>query len=750
MKVIIAEKPDVGRKIADALGGIVKKERSYIELEGDVFVTWCIGHLLGFSMPEQINVDYKRWLLTDLPLQVMSYGRPIPIEPNPKTVSQLNAVLRLLKKADTAINMADIDAAGQQIFDEVIEYAGFRGKTLRGWFSDDNPSTLRKALSPDHLKPNSDFSYLSNSEYCRSVFDYYYGLNMSRLCTLLYRQKNPDSKLVLSNGRVQTAIFGMVISRQRQHEKHIPVDFYPVDAVVNFNGCEVKMKTTISDGFINENPLMFDESKRLLDINLASQIKDGLTGASLPLTGVVTEDKFTHPPLTFSLLALQKMSAKLFDYEPDKVLAITQSLKDKALLSYNRTDSGYLPENIHPEAKHIFETVTAILPHFQNGVEYADFNIKSRSFNNKKVSAHHGIIPVVNDYVANGRIPSLSEEEANIYTLVARNFLAQFFNKQKRVQTSIEIALESLRLTATQTHIVDHGWQALFAGESHDDSDDEAETVQELQLSTLSVGELGMVENMIIRSSQTQPPKLYTMDTLLNDLTRASVYVSDPQLKMVLIERDKDSTENGGIGTAATRSDAIAVNFKRKLLTKKGKSLVGTQLGNEFYDALPAFATQVDLTAFWQLELNKILNGELSKEEFQFKVQSFVDDKVNELKATGLAFSSVPAAKKHECPLCGSELNRIKGKSGFFWGCKGYQAGCKASLQDKRGKPDFDAFSAKKATVETTEFSCPDCGSALIKRPTKAAGKFWYGCSGFPTCKSRFFEKDGKPEFKDN
>lgn len=636
MRTYIAEKPDMGRQIAKAIGGSQKANKGYIELANGDVVTWCIGHLLEFKMPEAIRPELKRWMLDSLPLNIMN---ELELVPNPKTRTQLQCVLRLIKKSNEIIHLGDWDQAGQKIVDAVLEHAGYKKKVWRGKIIDMNANAIRTALKPENLLNNKDFTNWSDAEHCRSLFDYYYGMNMSRTCSLLYQQTNKDFKGVLSVGRVQTIIMAMVIGRQLANKNHVPKDFYPVNATIETDdGESIQCKVSFNEDFISQNIHYFDESNRIKSKEFAEFVTKELVGSSMSISSVVTMDKYEHPPLPFSLLTLQKMASQLFNYDPELTLKITQDLREKKhLISYNRTDCSYLFESTHAEAEEIMQTVSSVLPTMQAISSYADFNIKSRAFNDKNVSAHHGIIPVINDD-AQSRVIELNEMEQNLYLMICRNFVAQFFPKKHKQHTKVQIVTDSLTLTANQTFVKAQGWNVLFNGEDTVEDEEPTESEDhELLLSNLRVNQSVTIGDSGYKNSKTSPPALYTMSSLLQDLTRASVYVKDESLKSVLIERDKDvKGESGGIGTPATRSDAIATNFKRKLLTKKGRSLIGTELGHDFYRALPEFAKLVDLTSSWQLLLNQVENGELDKNDFKWKVQQFVDEKVIQLKATGL------------------------------------------------------------------------------------------------------------------
>jgi DNA topoisomerase-3 len=232
------------------------------------------------------------------------------------------------------------------------------------------------------------------------------------------------------------------------------------------------------------------------------------------------------------------------------------------------------------------------------------------------------------------------------------------------------------------------------------------------------------------------------MKTLLQDLTRVAKYVTDPKVRELLLDKDADKSEEaGGIGTPATRDSHIETLFKRGYIIEKKKNIISTDVGQAFHDALPGFATKPDMTALWHEKQKQIEAGTLTAEDLEKEVAEAVADEISRLKSDGM---NLKPADLPKCPNCETgHLKRRKGAKGFFWGCTNYPE-CKTTFPDKNGKPD----QAAKKSLKPSEHACPECGKGLIRRPGKKKGSFWWGCSGFPSCKYTTFDKDGKPEIK--
>ncbi|MFC1098377.1 DNA topoisomerase 3 [Pasteurella multocida] len=722
MRLFIAEKPDVAKAIAEALGG-GRRTETYFSC-GDDKVTWCYGHLLELYEPQEYDEKYAQWNLDDLPIVPIPYKK----KPVADKVQQLNAIIDLVRKSDVIVNAGDVDAEGQYLVDEILDLCGdLSGKKIqRILINDNNIDIVKKALS--NLRDNKDFHFLRESAEARAVSDFFYGINLSRLYTI--KAQEAGAKDVYTVGRVQTPILGLVVRRDREFLSHQKQFYYKVIGEFNFNGC------IFSATYINSDTDTVDEKNRLINYQDVSKIVEQSCYMDAYIKSIDKTTKEESPPLPFNLLKLQQEASKKFNYSPDKVKAITQQLREKyKLITYNRSDCQYLSDEHHADAPRILRAIKSNFPSFTNAVDKSDPNIKSRAFNSSKISAHHGIIPT-------GRIVDLSEltnEEQKIYLLIARAYIAQFWPKRKYSETRLVIGVGEYDYGVKSIVTTDLGWRVLYSNDSvgEDHQDDE---ISEINFDSLSNGSTGECLSADWKKLETKPRPLYTMDTLLSDLTRIANYVLDPKLKKVLIDKDKGKEgEHGGIGTPATRDEILKGLFDREFLTLKGKTVISTDKGRAFYDVLPESAKYPDMTALWHQQLQEVEEGILNKSEVINGVIDFIKAEVDSVKVKGLSLSHI---KVYKCPKCGAGLSQIKGMHGLFWACNAYKTtGCNTKFPDKNNSPDFTYI---KSNV--SPYKCKLCGRGLIRRKSsKNPRLFFWSCSNYPVCKQTYPDVMGKP-----
>ncbi|MEW5250881.1 DNA topoisomerase 3 [Microbulbifer discodermiae] len=728
MRLFIAEKHEVGQAIAKTLGNPQRGDGCYTC--GDDVITWCAGHMLELSSPEDYDAANKEWTLKSLPIINIPWKYRI-IEGREK---QFRIIQKLIKQADVIVNAGDTDAEGQLLVDEILDYCDNQKPTQRILINDNNEKLIRRAL--DNLKDNRDFYGLYQSALARAVGDQLYGFNMTRLYTLKGREKGVDG--VLSVGRVQTPILGLVVARDRAIAGHSKVFYYNVKGQFSVDAVD------FAAVFQPPEDAPLDDKGRIASQDYAQGIAGACKGQPATITGAETKDKQDAAPLPYDLLELQVDASRKFKIKADKTLAITQALREKKLITYNRSDCRYLNDENHQDAPDVLATIADNAPMFAPFIDKADPSRKSRAFNNANVTAHHAIVPTQ----GKGNIEALSEQERNIYLLICRAYIAQFWPLKESKVTTVDLEVSGHRFRAKNTQVMAEGWSALYKNDKDNqeiDSDDGGEEATTANLATLSPGAAGQCIDCRSEQQETKPPKPYTEATLLKDLKRVAKYVEDPLIAKLLRDKDKDKKgESGGIGTPATRDSFIVKLKERGFIEEKGKNLVSTKLGQDFHDTLPRKATAPDMTALWHQQQKDIEAGNIPLQAFLDELVATVTQEVTEVKERGLDIR----VEGVNCPTCKQHLlRRIKGKKGFFWACRGYPD-CRASFPDKGGKPDF---SPKAPAGETTAHACPDCDNGkLIKRRGKSKKTkkpyTWYGCDQFPACKARFFEKDGKPE----
>ncbi len=726
MRLFIAEKPELGRAIAEAIGN-GKKDGGCIRCASGDVITWCFGHLLTLTDPEDHDSESKAWNMERLPMRW-----PVQHKPLGDKGDQIKLIKRLVKEADSIVHAGDSDDEGQLLVDEVLDYVGNTAPVKRILINDNNTKMVQRALN--NLRDNREFYGLYQSALARSVADQHYGYNLTRAYTLAGRAAGGNT--VLSVGRVQTPILGLVVRRDRAHESHASHLYY--DLTGSFAGADGEFSARYRPG--DDAPT--DEKGRITDQDYAKRVVQAVEGQSATVSDAKTVEKETPPPLPYNLLNLQADASRKFGFSPDRTLKITQSLRENhRLITYNRSDCEYLSDEQHDDAASVLDAVAGTASVLAKAANAADPGLKSRAYNSANVSAHHAIIPTQ----STGDLGKLTDDEAKLYQLIARQFIAQHFPTETYRQTTIDLVVSGHAFRVTARVQTRKGWKALYTRDADNDEVHDSEGEKEGNLEWVTTDTALTCQSVDIQQKETQPPKQYTMAALLKDLARVAKYVTDPHVKKLLLSKDQEKKgEHGGIGTPATRSAIIAALMKRGFLEEKGKKVISSSLGREFHDLLPESATAPDMTALWHEQQEQIRNGSMTLEQFVDGVAEHVAKEVEKVKASGV---EVKSATGPECPTCESgTLHRRKGKSGFFWGCSAYPD-CKATFPDKRGNPDFNA---KKKTPPkiSDEYHCPKCEKGLVRRPGKKKGSFWWGCSGFPGCDFRAFDKKGKPEIE--
>jgi len=586
MRLFIAEKPSLGRAIAAALPGQQKREDGCVKI-GDTVVTWCIGHLLEQAEPDAYDPAFKQWSFNTLPILPGQWQ----YQAKRQTAKQLAVVRKLVKQADQLIHAGDPDREGQLLVDEVLHYLKVPktklDNTQRCLINDLNLSAVQRALNK--LQPNRDFQPLSVSALARARADWLYGINLTRAVTLGGR--NAGYQGVLSIGRVQTPVLGLVVDRDRAIEAFSSRPYYEVWA---------QLTTQAGDSFAAQwQPseaceAWLDDDGRNLSRPLAEHVVKTVQGQDGDITLAAANTSNQNAPLPPSLSNLQMEANKVFGFGAQRVLDLAQSLYEKhQAITYPRSDCRYLPNEHHAEAAQVATAIRASLNALNDNrldAAWPQLNLghKSRAWNDAKISAHHAIIPTAKT------VTRLSDDEAKIYYLISRAYLSQFLPAWQRREQKIEVQLAGGLFRAQAKQTLTAGWKVLFPSKQ-----DEAETV----LPNLNKGDTVHCESADIREKETQPPKPFTEATLLAAMTGISRFVADADLKKVLKETD-------GLGTEATRASIIEVLFKRGFLQRQGKALHATEAGKALINALPASLTLPDRTARWESILGDIAGGQ--------------------------------------------------------------------------------------------------------------------------------------------
>lgn len=668
MRLFIAEKPSLGRAIAETIG-TKKSHKGYIECNNGDIVTWCIGHLLEQAEPEHYDEALKSWSLDTLPI--------IPKEwvyvAKKETQDQLNVVLELIGKSDIIVNAGDPDREGAYLVNEVLEFANISqekwDKAERVLINDLNQKAIENAL--ESIEPNSKHLAMSDAAKCRSRADWLIGMNISRICTILgKRQGHPN---VFSFGRVQTPTCQLVVKRDLEIANFKPVPFFDVELHCEQDGIAFKAKWQIPDSI--------NEDKRCLDKATAQAVIDSI-GTQATVISFDTKRAKSQPPLPFSLKTLQEAMSSQYGYGAKETLDIAQSLYEKhKIVSYPRTDQQYLTTIKRDEIELILANLEGV-----NNKELAawateaDTSLVSPCWNDKKLEgkAHTAIIPTT-------RAPdleALDDKELNVFHAIACRYLAQFFPVAEDDQTVIELKAGAHNFKTTGTVEVVKGWRVVLG------KDKEKE---EQSLPALTQDQAIAVLKAELLEKKTTPPKPFTEGTLLTAMCNIAKEVTDPTLKAKL-------KETAGLGTEATRAGMIETLKERGYLETKGKSIVSTPLGQMLILGLPNKLRDPAMTAIWEQQLDVVENGECSLEKFMSVIEKTVKTYVDDFKSGKLIFK-LPESTLPKCPKkdCAGFAIEYDGKKGKAFKC----SLCEARFKSDKGKVGKEIKKIKK--LETSQ-----------------------------------------------
>lgn len=641
MILYIAEKPSLGRAIAAVLPQPQRKAEGCIYLANGDVVSWCIGHLLEQAEPEVYDPAFKRWQLQHLPIVPSSWK----LQARASSKAQLTVLKKLILQADQLVHAGDPDREGQLLVDEVIHWCGVKGAKLaatqRLLISDLNPPAVRRALS--QLKSNQEFVPLSTSALARSRADWLYGLNMTRAYTLQGQKAGYQG--VLSVGRVQTPVLGLVVRRDFTIANFVSKLFYQVHAHLLLNSDAAPDSSFIAKWQPSEacEPYQ-DEEGRVLHQGLAQKVATTITGQPAEVVKLEQKNKQQFAPLPYNLSTLQIDAAKRYGMSAQQVLDIAQQLYERhQLITYPRSDSRHLPKEQLKAVTTVTQAIAAHDQHLAEMVSGADLSRISKAWDDSQVQAHHAIIPTEKALAAS----RLSVGEQQIYQLVAKQYLLQFYPPYCYAETLLEVRISGgLFRTIAKTE-QSKGWKQWQPSrtKSPTEADDSA------LLPPLVLGQMLYCQRGELIEKHTQPPEHFTDATLLAAMTGISRYVEDPEIKKIL--RDTD-----GLGTEATRAGIIELLFKRGFLRRDAKHILATTTGQSLINALPDSATKPDMTAQWEAMLNQISQRQQSYQQFMQPLTTNLQQLIAHAQQhvpTGLAQQAAP----------GQRFKRKKTKASF-------------------------------------------------------------------------------------
>lgn len=632
MRLIIAEKPSLGRAIAAALDGIPQQQEGRIRV-GDTIVSWCFGHLLEDAPPEHYHPKWKTWDLATLPIAIKQADWQLV--PKPDARAQLAIIKGLLASASSVVNAGDPDREGQMLVDEVLEHFQWRGPTQRVLIHDTTPQTIRKALAK--LKPNAEFAPLFAAAKCRSRADWLVGMNLTRAVS-------KRIGLTASIGRVQTPTLALIVNRDAEIANHKARVFYTLHAHVS----------TASDALVMRHDTEHD---RIFDKADAKRIADALLNKVVEIS--VTEKAATeNAPLPHTLATFHKEGERRFGWTADQALKILQGLYEKQLVSYPRTDCPYLPEEQASRALPLVKRITKA-GHFGAAAPLVALMAPSkRVYDNSKVAEHHGLTPTT-------RIPGaeLDGDARRGWEIVTEQFIKSLLPAYRYLAKEARFTFEGrlFKASGEQPLNTRESWRALEPKKDRDGN-----PIAPLALSMgngeTAKGRVGQVE---IKDGKTTPPKPYTEATLIADMMAVHKFVTDPRIKAVL-------KENAGIGTAATQAATIEALKRRKLIKSEkargGKTayLRSTEFGRYLIANIPPTLTDPSVTALWEEQLNLIAQGKADPGDFMECIERFVHKHVERVCNTTFPpapAAAVEAAAKKAAPTKSSRARKAPKKT---------------------------------------------------------------------------------------
>lgn len=634
MKVCIAEKPSVAKEIAEVLGAKQRKE-GYFEGNG-YQVTWTFGHLCELKEPHEYDSAYRQWNLNMLPILPQKFG--IKLKNNNGIEKQFNIISTLFSNAEEIINCGDAGQEGELIQRWVISKTNCKKPLKRLWISSLTEEAIREGFKK--LKEGKDYESLYFAGYSRAAADWLLGMNATRLYTIKYG----NGKQILSVGRVQTPTLAMIVNRQIE--------------INNFNSnIFFELKTKYRDVIFNATIDRFYEKEKAKGEDLLASIKD----EPFIIRSVETKKGKESSPRLFDLTSLQVECNKKFGYSADDTLKTIQNLYEKKLVTYPRVDTTYLPNDLYPKIPGIMKNMVNYQS-LVNPLLEAPIRKSTKVFDDKKVTDHHAIIPT--DVRAQG----LSGNEAQVYDMIAKRFLAAFYPDCEVANTLVLGAVKEIEFKATGKQIIDAGWRVVYNKEVIDeDEKEESQLLPEFKKDDTGVHEAFLAEG------KTSPPKAFTEATLLRAMETAGKQIDDEDLR--------DLMKDNGIGRPSTRAAIIETLFRRNYIKRERKNLVPTITGMELIRVINnELLKSAEMTGKWEFKLRQIEKGEYQAEAFLQDMKTMVSDLVTQVRnesAQRITIAShAPVAEKSDtaaCPKCKSGT-MLKGKAAF--GCSNFKNGC--------------------------------------------------------------------------
>lgn len=646
MKLVIAEKPSVAMSLAAVLGATERKD-GYLEGSG-YLVSWCVGHLLELAQPETYKEQYAKWRYENLPILPENWKYEVPKDKK----TQLALLCRLMKdkRVDSVVCATDAGREGELIFRLVYEYAGCNKPMERLWISSMEDAAIREGF--DHLRPGSDYDKLYDAAVCRAGADWLIGINATRLFSVLYG-------VTLNVGRVMSPTLALLVQRESDIESFISKPFYVPEITCG--------------GFTASGEKMTERSE-------AEKIRMDCDHNSAFVRSVEKQVKTIQPPRLYDLTTLQRECNRIYGYTAQQTLDYVQSLYEKKLATYPRTDSQYLTKDMQATAASLILWLRDNMPFGKGCAGEPDID---RVTDDSKVTDHHAIIPTVE--IARTDLSELPSGERDVLTLLAVRLLCATTQANRFEAVTAMLDCQRYTFTAKGKTILQSGWKEVerIHRMSIRQSETEHRENEDAALPVLKEGQTFETVSASLREGKTSPPKHYTEDTLLSAMETAGA------------EDMPEDAERKGLGTPATRAATLEKLVSAGFVQRKKKQLIPTEKGRNLIAVLPDNIKSPILTAEWESMLKQVEHGELSATSFMDQIADMSRTLVKEHTAPEKCFADLfPSSREtaHEavgvCPRCGAPV--YEGKKGFF--CNNREC-CFALWKDNR------FFSSKKKSI---------------------------------------------------
>ena len=634
MQLVIAEKPSVAQSIAGVLGATERKD-GYME-GNDYIVSWCVGHLIELAQPESYDEALQKWTYESLPIIPDTWKHEVKSD----TKAQYKVLYQLMhdNRVDSVVCATDAGREGELIFRLIYNMAGCDKPMQRLWISSMEESAIKEGFS--NLRPGCEYDRLYESALCRQEADWLVGINGTRLFTVLYGGK------ALKVGRVQTPTLAMLVDREAK--------------IMNFKKEAYYVAHILGNG-------LDAVSEHLRDKAEAEKIAGACANGQALVTAVVKEEKWIAPPKLYDLTTLQRDANRLFGFTAKQTLEYTQSLYEKKLVTYPRTDSQYRSDDMEGTARNVIEAIFNSLLFEQNIMFNPDVK---KVLNSKKVTDHHAIIPTME--IVKQDLKAIPESEMKILSLCANRLLCATAEKHIYNSTKAELTCNGMVFKVSGKEIWKNGWKDFedFFKNSYKTSEDKKDSDDAKKLPELTEGMTITVEDTRVSEHFTQPPKHFTEDSLLFAMERAGSEDMD------------DDVERKGLGTPATRADIIEKLVKDGFVKREKKQMIPTEDGMKLITVLPDVVKSPKLTADWENELIQVSKGEVSAGQFMAGIKAMVSDLVKTYHSVSEEQKNMFAQEQKvfgKCPNCGKDV--VNGKYGAY--CTGR---CSMNINRVMGK----------------------------------------------------------------